>query len=219
MTWWASTQITVANHKKQVRDFSSVRKVLELTEKRPSVSRGLLARLKYVIARTYDQKKKDQAQLGLEVISKAIDLDPTDAGYYGVRAALAKTLGKDSKADDERRHRIIAAYGHNSRAWRLATNVEAAKRDGLVAVELARQACDACLWKKAGYLDTLAAAYAEIGDFQAAVRWQQRALDLVEGGATGNMAARLELYRAGKPYREAELAVTSPLPPLSAVKK
>jgi tetratricopeptide (TPR) repeat protein len=53
-------------------------------------------------------------------------------------------------------------------------------------------------------LDTLAAAYAEAGDFDQAIKWQQRAIELnasdadfVKGGKE-----RLELYRQHKPYRE-----------------
>ncbi len=55
-----------------------------------------------------------------------------------------------------------------------------------------------------GTLDTLAAAYAEAGDFDAAVRWQARAIELLgDESARDRFRSRLELYRARKPYREA----------------
>ena len=60
-------------------------------------------------------------------------------------------------------------------------------------------------WKDAALLDTLAAAYAESGDFDAAVKWQKKAMDLLPKDAERDRkdyGSRLELYRAKKPYRE-----------------
>ena len=59
-------------------------------------------------------------------------------------------------------------------------------------------------WKYASYLDTLAAAYAEAGDFDAAVKWQEKALELLSKADEGfrkGMDSRLELYRVKQPYR------------------
>ena len=60
-------------------------------------------------------------------------------------------------------------------------------------------------WKVADYLDTLAAAYAEAGDFDAAVKWEEKALGLLAKDDEQNrkdFEARLTLYRAKKPYHE-----------------
>ena len=60
-------------------------------------------------------------------------------------------------------------------------------------------------WKVADDLDTLAAACAEAGDFDAAVKWQEKALGLLAKDDERNrevFEARLTLYRAKKPYRE-----------------
>ena len=76
-------------------------------------------------------------------------------------------------------------------------------RDQRQAVESATRACELTGWKEAGYLDTLAAAYADAGDFDAAVKWQTKASSLysnTEDKITGE--ARLNLYRERKPYRE-----------------
>lgn len=54
---------------------------------------------------------------------------------------------------------------------------------------------------------TLAAAYAESGDFQQVIEWQSKAIEL--GGARkeiNDYRQRLELYKQGKPYREAPTA-------------
>jgi len=51
-------------------------------------------------------------------------------------------------------------------------------------------------------MDTLAAAYAEAGDFDAAVKWQQKALAIIADSYKPECRTRLELYKSGKPYRE-----------------
>ena len=63
-----------------------------------------------------------------------------------------------------------------------------------------------------GYLDTLAAAFAEAGRFEDAVRWQEKAVALVESDHKADYESRLVLYQAGQPYREAEEPVEPPNP-------
>jgi spermidine synthase len=57
-------------------------------------------------------------------------------------------------------------------------------------------------------LDTLAAAYAAAGRFAEAVAAAERAVPLAESGGQAELArriqSRLELYRAGRPYRAAQ---------------
>jgi len=54
------------------------------------------------------------------------------------------------------------------------------------------------------FMDTLAAAYAESGDFQEAVRWYAKALGFAGGQKelTRELQAHVELYRARKPLRD-----------------
>lgn len=69
--------------------------------------------------------------------------------------------------------------------------------DALRANELTR-------WKNPGYLDALAAAYAEQGDFDEALEWQRSALaDPVYEKASGEAARkRMRLYEQRMPYRQ-----------------
>jgi len=56
--------------------------------------------------------------------------------------------------------------------------------------------------KNAGVMDTLAAAYAESGDFEQAVRWQEQALQDPLYRNNNDFRRRLELYRNKMPFHE-----------------
>jgi tetratricopeptide (TPR) repeat protein len=95
----------------------------------------------------------------------------------------------------------------NGIAWLLATSPRADLRNGTKAIEYATRACELTKWKNANIIDTLAAAYAEVGDFDSAVKWQKEAINLLTEKEPSNWQAefeeRLKLYQSGKPYREA----------------
>jgi hypothetical protein len=92
---------------------------------------------------------------------------------------------------------------YNQRAWIWATCPEARFRDGKKAVESATRACELADWKEPDVLSTLAAASAESGDFDSAVKWQEKAQGLYwDADDKEQGLARLILYQAKKPYRE-----------------
>jgi tetratricopeptide (TPR) repeat protein len=84
----------------------------------------------------------------------------------------------------------------------LATCPEAAFRDGKKAVALATRACHATGFKNAVFLDTLAAAHAEAGQFDQALKFGQQALDLASDDLKAALKARIDRYRAGATARE-----------------
>jgi protein O-mannosyl-transferase len=90
-------------------------------------------------------------------------------------------------------------------AWLLATCPQASLRNGREAVELARQAIEHSGGEYPQTLDTLAAAYAEFGQFDNAAETARRALNLLKGQNSELAVAiqsRLKLYQARLPYRE-----------------
>jgi len=89
----------------------------------------------------------------------------------------------------------------NHMAWLLATCPDAQVRDGKRAVELAERASWTTGYEDSAALDTLAAAYAELGDFDEAIRWQEKAVQLAPDHKVDRLRGRLEIYRSGKPFR------------------
>ena len=90
----------------------------------------------------------------------------------------------------------------NELAWLRATCRDEKFRNGRQAVEYATKACELTAWKEAINLDTLAAAYAEAGDFDKAVEWQQKGMDLAPADEKADYESRLKLYQEKKPYRQ-----------------
>ncbi len=94
----------------------------------------------------------------------------------------------------------------NQLAWLLATCPEPEGRNGPEAVQVAEQVCRATGNEVAAYVDTLAAAYAEAGRFDDAVRTQKEAIKLAElderPGEVEDFRRRLSLFENRQPYRE-----------------
>ena len=90
----------------------------------------------------------------------------------------------------------------NGFAWTLATSPDGKLRDGKLSVELATKACELTAWKSSACLDTLAAAHAEAGDFDTAIRRQNQAIALLtDATEKEDFVKRLKLYKDRKPYR------------------
>jgi tetratricopeptide (TPR) repeat protein len=119
----------------------------------------------------------------------------SERGNYGLAVAAYREVLKRDPDD---------ASALNGLAWVLATCPDASLRDGKMAVELATRACELNKWTGASFLDTLAAAYAETGDYTAAVRWQREAIAKLSAGdpTRSEFSDRLQLYGSNKPYRE-----------------
>lgn len=94
----------------------------------------------------------------------------------------------------------------NNLAWLLATSADASARNGAEAVTHAEHACQLTGRRYAVFVGTLAAAYAEAGRFDDAVRTASEAIAVASGAGESAVIERnrqlLELYRARKPYHE-----------------
>ena len=150
---------------------------------------------------------KQELDKAIADYTEAIQLDPKDAYAYLTRGLAWEVKQEYDKAIADYTEIIRLdpkfASAYNSRAWLWATCPDAKYRDGKKAVESATKACELSDWKKAYHIGTLAAAYAEAGDFDAAVKWQTKANGLytkTEDKTKGQ--ERLKLYQQKKLYRE-----------------
>lgn len=88
----------------------------------------------------------------------------------------------------------------------LATTPEDGLRNGQRAVQLAKRVCQLTANREPLLLDTLAAAYAETGQFDAAVQTAQRAVDTAAEAGLADLAKsireHLAQYQSGRPLRE-----------------
>lgn len=112
--------------------------------------------------------------------------------------ARAQALKWSSLAAD-----IGSAQSRNDYAWLLATSKFEGLRNGTLAVDQASKAVEEV--PTAAFLDTLAAAYAELGNFELAVSTQRQAIASIaedEDELTEQLEERLRFYERSEPWRE-----------------
>ncbi|MDR3638024.1 MAG: tetratricopeptide repeat protein [Isosphaeraceae bacterium] len=151
---------------------------------------------------------KHDYDLAIADDNQAIRLDSRDVATYHQRALAwaAKQDYEQALADYAEALKINPddALAYNGRAWIWATAADPNVRDGHKAVQSAARANELSGGSNPYILGTLAAASAEQGDFDAAVRWQTKALErfAAEHLDQGAHRRRLELYKSGKPFRD-----------------
>ncbi len=151
---------------------------------------------------------KGENDKALADFSQAIRLSPKMVDAYNNRGYVWKAKGDAQRAiaDFNQVIRLDPQFAdaYDSLALILATSADAKVRNGKRAVELASKACELTEWRNVYYLNTLAAAYAEAGDYKQAVTLQEKAIVAKSYTKAGEAAAldRLNLYRAGKPFHE-----------------
>jgi tetratricopeptide (TPR) repeat protein len=98
------------------------------------------------------------------------------------------------------------AESFNNMAWLFATIGDLSADDANKATGYARRACEMTGYNSADNLDTLAVAYAAAGKFNDAIMTAEKALTIAKAAGQEDTAReiqnRLELYKAGRPYRE-----------------
>lgn len=128
--------------------------------------------------------------------------------------AQLKMVGLFLKRDSEASRKQAVYWGReaassglakalNDYAWLLATSKFDGIRNGILALDQARRAVASI--ESAAYLDTLAAAYAEVGNFTEAVAVQERAIASITDSETdlrGELEIRLAYYQRSQPWRE-----------------
>lgn len=141
--------------------------------------------------------------------------------YSQAPTNLAAALARQGRYEEAvtHYHNILDHYSDdiaalNGLAWLRATCPTAAFRNGSEAVELAERAVRLSKGQSPTILDTLAAAYAEVGRFADAAKTARQAVNLAKRqgqmSLANSMKARIRLYEAKAPYREKTSASPQP---------
>jgi tetratricopeptide (TPR) repeat protein len=147
---------------------------------------------------------RQQYDKALADFDEAIRLSPNYAMPYYNRARTwsAKKAYDKALADYDAAIRLAPrqmAIAYAARAWIWAACPEEKYRDGKKAIGSAKQACE--LSGQADHYAALAAAHAEAGDFAAAEKAQQKAIELTSEEEKAVYRARLQLYQNKQPFR------------------
>ncbi len=143
-------------------------------------------------------------------LERALALDPE---YTSARANLAEAYGASGKRALAARQFALALKAApdkpfllNRLAWLLATSPEDSIRSGARAVELAERAVSITGRQDIMSLETLSAAYAEVGRFEDALKTGREARGLAERqgdeATAAGLARRLQLFELRQKYRE-----------------
>jgi tetratricopeptide (TPR) repeat protein len=153
----------------------------------------------------------------LNDINALLQLKPDLIRAKIMRASFHHALGKYQMAQNELNEILTrtdldqeqTAFGLAARAWLEAVCPDPAYRNAKQAVIDAKRGCELIRWNSANMIDTLAAAYAETGDFESAIRYQKQALKMStspRGLESPQLISRqkehLAAYQKHEPWRE-----------------
>ena len=144
-----------------------------------------------------------KVQPALDVLNNAIELYPGQPRRHVLRAQCYNALDQPEKAIEDF---LIALkispnlyQANNNYAWLLATSPNERIANGTEAVKFATRACEQTRWKIHHALVTLAAASARSGDFENAIRWQLKGIELADAASRSQLVEWLELYKKQQP--------------------
>jgi tetratricopeptide (TPR) repeat protein len=147
-------------------------------------------------------------QSALVYLQKSVSLRPDFAEAQHELGNALEMSGRDAEAVAhyqkalELRPNFVQAC--NNLAWILATASDASLRNGPKAVELAQRANTLSGGQNSVILGTLAAAYAQAGQFGEAVKTIEKALPLAaaDAGRTAALKTQEAQYKAGQPFQQ-----------------
>ncbi len=160
-------------------------------------------------ATIYNEKGKyDDA---IKDFNEGLRLNPTNTYAFANRGFSYNNEGAYDKAAQDFNEAIRLDENnegaYNNLAWLRATCPIASMRDGREAVLMAKKACELTKWARWTRADTLAAAYAEAGDFTKAVEYDKMALKMngITKSDVEEVQNHLLLFEKQQPCRNKEI--------------
>ncbi len=148
---------------------------------------------------------KNRAEEATEDVDQLVDRQPNCLDHRLLRIQQRLSIGDPATALEDANHMAKDALPGDEilrhQAWLLACIGDGELRDPKEALEIARQGCDATGGSDPDWLETLAAAWASLNQFEGAIGWQTKALQILDDCALPEQQSRLELYKAHKPFR------------------
>jgi tetratricopeptide (TPR) repeat protein len=147
--------------------------------------------------------------------NRVLENTPNAFGTYFNRALLFKSKGDFAS--------VVANYALalqfnpnyanacNNLASLWSTCPDEKFRDGPKALEFASKACELSKWANCLHLFTLGGAYAEVGQFDQAVHWAKKSLELApkqQPGRVDELRRKLQCFEDGKPWRDVSAVKT-----------
>lgn len=171
----------------------------------------------------------------IDVLSSVLRRDPENVAVLRTRGDTLLSVGDHAAAINDYEDAIDslgseeavqadpslseeAAGLYNNLAWVLSTSTLDEVRDGEKALRYGIKASELTEYKEAHVLSTLAAAHAENGDFEAARRWSEKAVQIAtEQGhdQIEQLQQEFEAYQKDEPWREKQETEENAVPLLS----
>ncbi|MBN1343132.1 MAG: tetratricopeptide repeat protein [Phycisphaerae bacterium] len=200
---WCNMGVTLSRRGRAEEAEGAFRKAIEIDPRLASAHRGLGRLL-------LSSRQAGTAQEGIQHLVRALELD---AGDIATRIGLSEHyLRNNHPAQTVELLRDGVRRMPNSvplagmLGWVLATCPDDAIRDGVEAARLTRRACELTGSRHPHVLDAYAAALAETGQFDEAVRVARSAAAVARQGRHDDLARAIEerarAYQAHRPWRE-----------------
>jgi tetratricopeptide (TPR) repeat protein len=142
--------------------------------------------------------------------NEGLRLNPEDSTALAMRACAYFKTSQFDKADHDAIEAVRLGPTNgaalNNLAWFRATCPVASFRNSKEAVEAANKACELAKWTRWEWVDTLAAAFAEAGNFEKAVSYEKKAMSMdgVSENDRKKMQSSLLLYERQQPNHEGQ---------------
>ncbi|MFL6501407.1 MAG: tetratricopeptide repeat protein [Candidatus Udaeobacter sp.] len=175
--------------------------------------KAMMARADHFLARyglCHALLEKGELDSAIQVCRSALVLWPLDADCHTALAIALEEKGNPGEAIQHYEKALEVSPSSISTltnlAWLLATTPDGSFRNGPKAIELAKQADRLVGGTNTVVLRTLAAAYAENGEFGNAIRTARSAMQLArmhgDDAVVTDLDQQIGLYQLGMPYRE-----------------